>query len=190
MFSISGWPPQRLYCVDTEKDICQNAASNSITLTVIHKSSVAILYNRDRFQQNGAGDRWVARRRRKILGISESKVVLLEQIRPFRAAFLDLKSQNFPPAAGCLKKPQGLFLSGLFLFSDSGKSVGGSCKTRKKNLRPYHVGGSTWAAPEDAVRRRFVDAGIRSATVPPKAVPSLHRMKAFECEFERVGDVQ
>ena len=107
-------------------------------LTVIHKSSVAILYNRDRFQQNGAGDRWVARRRRKILGISESKVVLLEQIRPFRAAFLDLKSPKFPACGGLFKKKQkqGLFLSGLFLFSDSGKSVGGSCKTEKKKPPP------------------------------------------------------
>ena len=42
----------------------------------------------------------IARRRREILGISESKVVLLEQIRPFRATFLDLKSPKFPACGG------------------------------------------------------------------------------------------
>ena len=80
----------------------------------------------------------IAPRRRKILRISESKVVLLEQIRPFRATFLDLKSPKFPACGGLLKKNQGLFLSGLFLFSDSGKSVGGILQDQqKKNLRPY-----------------------------------------------------
>ena len=138
MFSISGWPPQRLYCVDTEKDICQNAASNSITLTVIHKSSVAILYNRDRFQQNGAGDRWVARRRRKILGISESKVVLLEQIRPFRAAFLDLKSPKFPACGGLLKIKivKVFFFRVFFFFRILENRWGDPARPRKKNLRP------------------------------------------------------
>ena len=79
----------------------------------------------------------IACRRRKILGISESKVVILEQIRPFRATFLDLKSPKFPACGGLLNFFQGIFLSGIFLFSGSGIIGGGDpARPRKKNLRP------------------------------------------------------
>ena len=65
----------------------------------------------------------IARRRRKILRISESKVVLLEQIRPFRATKNHVFGLQIPKISRLRRAVnffQGIFLSGIFLFSGSG----------------------------------------------------------------------